>query len=41
MYNDDFINARIIKKRDDITYIPIKMPNAKNRMYDTFLLTIC
>lgn len=38
MYNDDFINAKIIKKQKGITYIPIKMPNTKNKMHDKFCI---
>ena len=38
MYNDDFINTRIIKKQDGIVYIPIKMPSVKNKMHDKFCI---
>lgn len=38
LYNDDFINKRIIKKQDKINYVPIKMPNKKNKMHDKFCI---
>ena len=36
LYNDDFINAKIIKKQDGIQYVPVKMPNKKNKMHNKF-----
>ena len=38
MYNDDFINAKIIKKQAGIIYIPIRMPSSKNKMHDKFCI---
>lgn len=38
MYNDDFINAKIVKKQAGIIYIPIRMPSSKNKMHDKFCI---
>lgn len=36
LYNDDFINAKIIKRHNGIQYVPVKMPNKKNKMHNKF-----
>jgi hypothetical protein len=38
VYNDDFINERIVKKLEGIKYIPIKMPRIKSKMHNKFCI---
>jgi hypothetical protein len=38
VYNDDFINKKIVKQIEGIKYIPIRMPKTRNRIHNKFCI---